>query len=225
MIRSSLKSLMLASAIALSCAVAPRDARACGDEFVPAIDYRVGGVARAEKAMQEGRYSAAAGMVIRMFPEIQKVGKTKDPLLGRALRTLALASVRADGALPIDAEIPRHLRGTWAGASSDDRRQNLEWAVSALRGVNETRPDDPAVQTDLGEALAKLDGQHDQAKKMLGELADKDLLASPEGYAALARLRAEAGDASGREAAAKRCEAMAKDPRVCLVAASGSSQS
>lgn len=223
--RTSSRCLLLASAFALSLAVAPGAARACGDEFVPVIDHRVMGVARAEQAMEEGRYVAAAGMVLRMFPEIQQAKAEKDPLVRRALRTLALASVRADGALPIDAEVPRELRGAWAGKTADDRLQNLEWAAGAIRRVSDARKDDPAAQTDLGEALAKLGGQKDQAKKLLAGLAEKDLLASPEGYAALARLHAEAGDAGGRDAAAKRCQAMAKSPDLCRIAGSGVGQS
>lgn len=223
--RTLSRSLLLASALALSLAVAPRGARACGDEFVPAIDHRVMGVARAEKVMQEGKYVAAAGMILRMFPEIQQIRTAKDPMISRALRTLALATVRADGALPVDAEVPHELRGAWAGKTADDRRQNLEWAAGAIRRVSEARKDDPAVQTDLGEALAKLGGQKDQAKKLLAELSEKDLLASPEGYAALARLHAEAGDSSGRDAAAKRCQAMAKSPDACRIPSGGAGQS
>lgn len=223
--RTSSRILMLASAIALAVAVAPSDASACGDEFVPAIDHRVLGVARAEKAMQEGKYQAAAGMVVRMFPEIGRMTANgvaaKDPLVGRAMRTLALATVRSEGALAIDAEIPREARGTWAGKTSDERQANLTWAVAAMRRVNDVRKDDPAVQSDLGEALAKLDDQKGQAKKVLEDLAAKDLLASPEGYAALARLQAEAGNTGARDAAAKRCEAMAKNPAVCRVGAGG----
>jgi hypothetical protein len=222
--RTSSRCLLIASALVASLAASPRPASACGDEFVPAIDHRVMGVARAEQAMQEGKYVAAAGMVLRMFPDIQGRAAT-DPVAGRALRTLALASVRAGGVLPIGSQVPRELRGTWAGATAEDRTRNLEWAVGAMQRVSDTRKDDPAVQSDLGEALARLDGQKGPAKKLLAELAEKDLLASPEGYAALARLHAEAGDAGGRDAAAKRCEAMAKSPDVCRIPAVGGGQS
>ncbi|WP_437830795.1 hypothetical protein [Sorangium sp. So ce1153] len=192
------------------------DAAACGGvEIMPAIDHRVMGVAQAEQALRDGRITAAAGSVIRMFPEIRRISYDKDPLLNRAFRVLAVATARGDGALQVAAEVPRELLETWGGASVDERRGNLDWSIRALRRLNEQRKDDPALQTDLGEALARSTEHRGEALKLLGDLAEKDLLASPEGYAALAQLRALAGDSAGHDAAASRCEAMAKSAALC----------
>jgi hypothetical protein len=49
----------------------------------------------------------------------------------------------------------------------------------------------PSYRTDLGEALAKIPSERAEAVRILGQLADRDLLTKAEGYAALACLRAE----------------------------------
>ncbi|XXY54270.1 hypothetical protein WME91_24370 [Sorangium sp. So ce269] len=182
---------------------------------MPAIDHRVMGVAQAEQALRDGRITAAAGSVIRMFPEIRRASYDKDPLLNRAFRVLAVATARGDGALQVAAEVPRELLETWGGASADERKGNLDWSIRALRRLNEQRKNDPALQTDLGEALARSTEHRGEALKLLGDLAEKDLLASAEGYAALAQLRALSGDSAGHDAAASRCEAMAKSAALC----------
>ncbi|WP_437811053.1 hypothetical protein [Sorangium sp. So ce1078] len=182
---------------------------------MPAIDHRVMGVARAEEALRDGRFAAAAGSVIRMFPEIRRISHDKDPLLNRAFRVLAVATARADGALMIRAEVPRELLEAWGGASAEEREANVAWSIRALRRLNEQRKDDPALQTDLGEALARAPEHRGEALRLLGGLAEKDLLASPEAYATLARLRALSGDAAGHDAAASRCEAMARNTALC----------
>jgi hypothetical protein len=201
----------------LASAFAAADAGACGgEEIMPAIDYRVMGVARAEQALRDGHALAAAGSILRMFPEIHRAQNVRAPLVDRASRVLAMAAVRAGGALSkIDKEIPHELSGTWRGATAKERQANLEWSISALRRLNERRQNDPALQTDLGEALSKVEAHGAEALKILGELGDKDLVASPEGYAALAQLRAQAGDTEKRDAAAKKCETMAKNAATC----------
>ncbi|WP_437588584.1 hypothetical protein [Sorangium sp. So ce1000] len=207
---------MLCCALIASALVPPVDASACGGvEIMPAIDYRVMGVAQAEQALRDGRTTAAAGSVIRMFPELRRISYDKDPLINRAFRVLAVATARADGALQVAPEVPRELLETWGGASAEERKGNVDWAIRALRRLNEQRKNDPALQTDLGEALARAPEHRGEALKLLGDLAEKDLLASPEGYATLARLRALSGDSAGHDAAASRCEAMAKNTALC----------
>ena len=122
---------------------------------------------------------------------------------------MALASVRTNGGPMIG--------GDWRATTAQDRAANLEWAIKTLRDQSTRRPQDPALQTDLGEALAKIPKYHPEAVKILGALAARDLVASAQGYAALARLRDAAGDKAGRDAAVKRCEGMSVDKAQCRV--------
>ena len=160
-----------------------------------------------------------------MFPEIKTATAGRDGLLDRAARTHALAAARSGGSLAVDREVPTRLAGRWSGKTAEDRSANLEWAVSALRHLNDHRKNDPGVQTDLGEALSKVESHGDEASKLLGGLAEKDLLASPEGYAALAKMREKAGDAAGSEAALKKCEGMTKTASSCHFATAGATAS
>jgi hypothetical protein len=199
------------------------EAEACGGEWYPAIqiDYRVDGVARAEKALERGQHVAAAGMVIRMIPHIKQLKPKSSPLVARAIRTLAVATARNDGALPLAKELPGYVQDTWIGKSPEHVAQNLDWSIAELRKLHDMKKDDPAVETDLAEALAKVDSTKKEAREILERLAKKDLVATPEGYAALAKLRSEAGDAAGTKLALKRCEEMSEKGAVCSVAARG----
>ncbi|WP_437712237.1 hypothetical protein WMF45_42570 [Sorangium sp. So ce448] len=210
-VRFTLFCALIASAV-----VPSADASACGGvEIMPAIDHRVMGIAQAEQALHDGRFTAAAGSVIRMFPEIRRISYDKDPLINRAFRVLAVATARADGALQVGPQLPRELLETWGGASAEERKGNIDWSIRALRRLNEQRKNDPALQTDLGEALARAPEHRGEALKLLGDLAEKDLLTSPEAYATLARLRALSGDNAGHDAAATRCETMAQNKALC----------
>jgi hypothetical protein len=195
--------------VPVAVASASGSAEACGTAVYREIDSRSQLVASAEQALSEGRYARAAAKAVDAFPALKIVKPGSVPLADRALRILALASVRADGGVAVNG---------FKSKTASDRAANLDWSVATLRGLNALRPNNPSYETDLGEALAKVPAAHDEAKKLLGGLADKDLLTSAEGYAALAHLRAKTGDNAGRDEAVNRCEAMTKTPRVCAAA-------
>jgi hypothetical protein len=198
------------------------DAKACGGEWVPAveIDHRPEGIARAEKVLKKGDHAKAAAMIVRMMPHVKDLKAKKDgTLVARAQRILALAVARNDGALPIGKELPSYAQGTWLGKDQKARDANLEWSVSALRKLSDIKKDDAAVQSDLAEALAKVEKHRGEAKQLLEKLAAKDLVATPEAYAALAQLRSAAGDTAGQKLAQQRCESMAKVATVCRASA------
>lgn len=194
------------------------DAAACGGEWIPEVevDYRPQGVARAEKDLEQGKYVAAAGAIIRMMPHVKSL-KAKDSasIVARAQRVLAVATARSGGSLDVGREVPGYVHDTWLGKTAEERRQNLEFAVSTLQHIGDLKQADPAVQTELAEALAQLDDRKDDAKAMLEKLAQKDLIATPEGYATLAQLRKGSGDTQGHLAALKRCQAMSGSQNVC----------
>ncbi len=201
------------------------DARACGGEWIPEIDHRIQGVQQAERQLDKGKIDAAGGSVLRMMPNVKTYKPGTTGLIGRGLRTLAVALVRNGGALKVSKEVPKELHGSWLGKTDSERKANLAWAVSTLRAQAKAKKDDPVVLTDLGEALSKIDGDQKEALTLLGGLADKDLIATPQAYAALARLRGDAGDQEGSKHARERCEAMAKAATMCVAGASATAQS
>jgi len=103
----------------------------------------------------------------------------------------------------------------WTGKTDAERQASLSWSVSTLRSELELKKDDPALQTELGEALSRSEAGRDEALALLESLATRDLVASPEGYKALAELRSRRGDQAGQALAMKRCESMAADSKVC----------
>jgi len=192
-------------------------ALACGGDWYPEVmvDPRIHGVAAAEKSLGKGDYVAAAGAVVRMMPHIKTLRAKSDPLVARAERVLAVAIARSNGMLNLEREVPAEFQGHWQGKSGGDRSKNLAWSVNALRGELELKHDDPGIQTDLGEALSKLEGGQEEARILLESLAARDLMATPEGYKALAELRLQHGDPAGQQVAMKRCESMAAATKVC----------
>jgi hypothetical protein len=222
-IRRIVSKLLVVGLGTLAIAGTTGEARACGGEWYPAIqvDHRIDGVARAEKAMAKGQHVAAAGMVLRMMPHIASLKQSSSPLVSRAIHTLAVATARSEGALPLAKELPHYAQGTWIGKSDRDRALNLEWSVGQLRTLHAAKKDDTSVETDLAEALSRVDAHKQEAREILERLAKRDLVASPEGYAALARLRKQAGDAAGTKLALERCQAMAEKGAVCGTGARG----
>lgn len=191
---------------------------ACGGDWYPEvqIDPRIRGVAEAEKTLAKGNYIAAAGSVVRMIPHIERLRpKADDPLVARAERVLAVAIAREGGRLALEREVPAEVLGHWLGKTKLDQDKNLTWSVDTLRRELTVQKDDPGLMTELGEALAKLEGGQDEARTILESLAARDLVGSPQGYKALAELRQQKGDDAGQKLAMKRCESMAASSKVC----------
>lgn len=212
--------MKIAKAAAVALALLPaafvttsaQDASACGMSVrldpTPRKATPVQEIARAEKALEGGQNLAAARAVLGTFPRVRVATAGNNPLETRALRVFALAIVRSDGSVD-EKKAGVRAQGEWT------KNANLEWAVQALREIDQKRPNDPSLRADLGEALAKLSQGEGEALEILGGLDKKDLMGSPHAYAALARLREKKGDAAGAEAAVKRCEEMSKTPGVC----------
>jgi hypothetical protein len=197
----------LAAVVAVSGAVLAPPAEACGPIVRREVDPRAMGLAKAERALEQGQFAAAALNVTQAFPGIRSAQPGTDPLTSRALRVMALAVVRADGAITLGTD--------WRGATGAQRTQNIDWSAHTLRTIVAARPADPSAQGDLGEALAKIPKSHAEALSILNGLAQKDLLGSAHAYAALARLRAAAGDKPGRDAAVAKCQAMTQTQSIC----------
>jgi len=190
---------------------------ACGGDWYPEvqIDPRIRGVAEAEKTLAKGNYVAAAGSVVRMIPHIETLHAKADPLLARAEHVLAVAIAREAGKLALQQEVPAEVLGHWLGKTKVDQGKNLAWSVNTLRRELTLQKDEPRLMTELGEALSKLDAGQDEARAILESLAARDLIASPQGYKALAELRLQKGDQAGQQLAMKRCESMASGSKVC----------
>jgi hypothetical protein len=152
-----------------------------------------------------------------MMPHIKTLKAKPGSLVGRAERVLALALSRAHGALPVQSEVPREVLGAFAGTKDGETAANMQWSIDVLRRQSDKKADDVSLKTDLAEALARVESHRGEARTILEDLAKRDLIASPQGYAALAMLRSQSGDADGQKLALKRCEAMAKDQSTCAL--------
>src|ERR1700679_1304737 len=114
-------------------------------------------VAQAEQLLSQGRYQQAVAKAVQAYPALKIIKPGTLHLTDRGLRIIALASVRADGAI---------AGGNFKAGSEADRTANLEWSVTQLRGLNAQRANNPSLQTDLGEAMSKLPAYHAEASKL-----------------------------------------------------------
>ena len=197
------------------------EAAACGGSYFPGVEegFPPLGIATGEKQLEQGKTAQAAATIVRIMPHVASLNAKKSKLTERAQRVLAVAIARNNGKLDIASEVPSYAQSHWVGKDAKERAANLTFAVNTLRTVNTIKKDDPAVQTELAEALSRVDSSRSEARDILEKLAKKDLIATPEGYAVLAELRAKAGDSKGKKLALKRCEAMASSASVCRTTA------
>jgi hypothetical protein len=181
--QARIAALSLTAAMLAFCT--PSIATACGAAVRMVQPSPAHLVASAEKVLEVSP-TEAARVINANFPRIREVVPGADAIGTRALRVLAVATVRTNASTPA----------------------SLEWAVKALRAIEAVRKNDPAVQADLGEALSKTANGKTEALAILAKLAARDLMGSPHAYAALAKLKQDKGDAAGAQAAMTKCREM-----------------
>jgi hypothetical protein len=197
--------------VCLACAAMASsvEGRACGNGVEIEVDPRVERLAAADRLLFLGKSVDAAKTALGVFPHVRSAQLGKDGLLASAMRVVAVAIVRMDGAL---------TAGEFGAATDEEREANFEWAVTALRKLQLRRLNNPRALTELAEALAKRPTSREEARSMLEFLASADVVASWQGWAALAGLREEAGQSLARDQAIARCEQRAPERAACHAA-------
>ena len=172
MSRQTSKKLIAALAFTAACGAFAQDAQACGGGWFDAapieVDHRPFGIAMAEKQMQNGDYDSAAATVWRVIPHIQNYdGTVKDPIINRGMRVLALSAARSDGQVDIANQIDRHLKRKLRITGDDKAEISMDWAVSALQSIADSKTDDAIAQAELGEAMAKSSSHEAAGRELL----------------------------------------------------------
>ena len=209
------KGALVASLVAAFGAFVPSEADACMRmrPRVQAVDQGLQNVNRAERLLAKGNGKGAVKIARRQFKHF--TAATGEPDVGKALfnraqRTIALAAVRADGAL----DLGKDMRGKTA----QEQAINLAWATAVLEVQAAAEPDNMLLRTYHAEALMHQPGGEAQAAEILGQLANDDLMPTARGYALLATAQQRLGDVSGRDLSLQRCRDLGEGDDICSVA-------
>jgi hypothetical protein len=190
-------------------AFAAGEASACLNGIEIEVNPKVAALQGAEAALRVRDYRVAGQLAMTALPRWRTVAPGKSNLEQRAVRIFAIVITRTAGAW--------HERGYLSDPTA--KLQNLKTALRWLRLRAISQPTDAGRVTDLGEALEKL-GEVDEARHVLETLAKSTSITSAEGWAALARLRANAGDDAGRRHAETMCRSMTSKDELCLTPSS-----
>lgn len=185
--------------LALAALLAPaRPAAACHNAVARVVDPVNQSVRRAEALLADGAHQAAIRELTGTFPQLLLANHRDDraSLFRRAQRTAALAVVRSDGAVRLGPRL--------SGKTAPQRQAALAWAAAILR-LHHARSGDLLVRVELAEALARRPAERAEARAILDELADLDLLPTARAWALLAHLERERGDEAASARAARRC--------------------
>ncbi len=159
----------------------------------------------AEEALRQGNAMRASHELDALR---QVMAQASPRLKSRFERLSSLVSIEANG------HWPRWVAGSLSN-SALERQKTLAEALEVLRRRVREAPDDPVRRSDLGLALFSFPDRHGEARKLLEELAAKDLLTTARGYHALSRLRSAAGEAKGAEAALSKCQKLDPSGKAC----------
>jgi hypothetical protein len=152
-------------------------------------------VVAAEKALAKGDHAAAGTLARGAIPKIEELAPPDAAELAtRAQRTLALAVVRSEGAVPVSPRLQ--------GSTESDKQTNLAWAQLVLTYHAALKSDNIVIKVQLAESLSRNPYEKDRAREMLRDLSARDLMPTASGYALLASLES---DTVLRDAATSRC--------------------
>ncbi len=180
---------------------------------VQKVDHKLQDVNRAEHLLAKGQGARAAKVARKRFGKFTAATGEPDSgkaLFNRAQRTIALAAVRAEGAI----DLGKGMRGK----TGPQRLSNLAWATSILEIQAAAEPDNLLLRTYWAEALMHQPGGDAQAVQLLSQLANDDLMPTARGFALLAQGQQRLGDVSGRDLSLQRCRELGEGDDICSVA-------
>lgn len=186
---------------AVTVLASPRPADACGHgiERIVQADPVVQSVGKAERLLAAGAYRAAVQEVLSTFPEALQADHRdrRQSLFERGQRVVALATVRSEGSVSLGT-------AAMAGRAPAKQQARLAWAAVILR-LHNARDGGVLVTSELAEALAQRPAERAQARALLAELGDLDLLPTARAWALLSTLEREHGDTGAADRATRRC--------------------
>lgn len=189
MMNTSLRAGLLGLCISLP--LIASEAQACLNAVELSRKEAVKLINDAEAALAAGDAAGALSLIDGKLAGEEGYEVSNDKLDKRIQRVWAVARLRAGDSADVDA------------------------AVTVLREQSDAAPKDPWLKVRLAEALSRTKKGGGEARQLLEDLAKRDLIVDPEGFATLARLRKSAKDDAGATQALDRCKAMAKNPAVC----------
>lgn len=122
-------------------------------------------------------------------------------LASHARNLQALAIVRRDGRIDRRRWVPT------SRVTETERRAALDWALATLERAAASR--EPLARARFAEALARFEPRREEARAILTELAQRDVMPDAWGYRVLAELADRRGDTALRNDAISRCHARA----------------
>lgn len=201
----------LALALVAVLVAAPRPADACGNGVQRVVDLTNKKIRAAEELLAEAKYQDAANEVLGSFPNALRLDHRdrKQNLFERGQRVLAVAVIRAQGALRLGKALP--------GKTAAERETNMAWATSTLRLHQAQNIGGVALTAELAEGLALRPAEATEAHALLRKLADDDLMPTPRAWAILGALEKARGDVAAATAAIQRCKDIATEASTCEV--------
>ncbi len=205
----NLRRLVLPALALLALALPPpRPASACMNEVERVVDVTNQAIRTADDLLARGNYRGAARLVASTFPRVLEAeySTRRQQLFYRGQQILALAIVRSRGDLKLPG-LP--------GKTDADREVALAWAAGILR-LHVARGDHKVVlRSELAEALALRPAERHEAREILHELAQTDIIPTARAWLVLANLETQRGDAEAAARAVLRCQDISTDDHAC----------